>query len=37
MGNALKIKVMICYKVRCNLYFHSFLLNGNQRWVIFKE
>ena len=29
MRNALKINVMISYKVRQNLYFHPFLLNGN--------
>lgn len=28
MRNALKINVMICYKVRRILYFHPFLLNG---------
>ena len=29
MRNALKINVMICYKVRQNLYFNPFRLNGN--------
>lgn len=29
MINALKINVMICYKVRQNLYFRPFRLNGN--------
>lgn len=29
MKKTLKINVMICYKVRQNLYFHPFRLNGN--------
>lgn len=29
MRNALKTNVVICYKVRQNLYFRPFRLNGN--------
>ena len=37
MRNTLKIKVMIYYKVRWNLYFHPFRLNGNAPRVKFKN
>lgn len=36
MRNALKINVMICYKVRLDLYFHPFRLNGNLPRAKFK-
>lgn len=37
MRNALKIKVVIYYKVRRNLYFHPFRLNGNAPRAKFKN
>lgn len=37
MKNTLKINVMICYKVRRNLYFHPFGLNGNPPCAKFKN